>query len=101
MEQKIRDILSRMSLEDKISLCNGADFWRSKAMEQYGIPAFMMSDGPHGLRVQKGDADMLGVNSKPAGNSQATSGNSNLVVFSPEARVQRTLLKGISSPLLL
>ena len=67
MEQKIRDILSRMSLEDKISICNGADFWRSKAMEQYGIPAFMMSDGPHGLRVQKGDADMLGVNkSEPA-----------------------------------
>ncbi|MBR5095443.1 MAG: glycoside hydrolase family 3 C-terminal domain-containing protein [Oscillospiraceae bacterium] len=51
-----------MTLEDKIALCNGADFWHSKAMEQYGIPAFMMSDGPHGLRVQKGEADMLGVN---------------------------------------
>ncbi len=67
MEHKIKDILSRMSLEEKISLCNGADFWHSKAMEQYGIPSFMMSDGPHGLRVQKGEADMLGVNkSEPA-----------------------------------
>ena len=67
MEQKIKDILSKMTLEDKISLCNGADFWHSKAMEQYGLPAFMMSDGPHGLRVQKGEADMLGVNnSEPA-----------------------------------
>ena len=62
MEQKIREILSKMTLEDKISLCNGKDFWRTKAMEQYGIPDLMMSDGPHGLRVQKGDADMLGVN---------------------------------------
>ena len=67
MERKIEDILSNMTLEDKISLCNGADFWHSKAMEQYGIPSFMMSDGPHGLRVQKGEADMLGVNaSEPA-----------------------------------
>ena len=67
MEQRIKDILSQMTLEDKISLCNGADFWHSKAMDKYGIPAFTMSDGPHGLRVQKGEADMLGVNnSEPA-----------------------------------
>ena len=62
MEQRIKDILSQMSLEEKISICNGADFWHSKSMERYSIPAFMMSDGPHGLRVQKGEADMLGVN---------------------------------------
>lgn len=56
-----------MALEDKISLCTGADFWRSKKMEQYGIPAFTMSDGPHGLRYQSGEADMIGVNvSSPA-----------------------------------
>lgn len=67
MDANIQSILAKMTLEDKISLCNGADFWHSKAMEQYGIPAFSMSDGPHGLRVQKGDADMLGVNnSEPA-----------------------------------
>ena len=62
MEQKIKDILSKMTLEEKISLCSGADFWHSKAMEQYGVPRFTMCDGPHGVRVQKADADMLGVN---------------------------------------
>ncbi len=62
-----KEILSKMTLEDKISLCTGADFWRSKKMEQYGIPAFTMSDGPHGLRYQSGEADMIGVNkSDPA-----------------------------------
>ena len=67
MDNKIKKILAKMTLEDKISLCNGADFWHSKAMKKYGIPSFMMSDGPHGLRVQKGYADMLGVNkSEPA-----------------------------------
>ena len=38
MDKKVQDILSKMTLEDKISLCNGADFWHSKAMAQYGIP---------------------------------------------------------------
>lgn len=63
----IKEILSKMTLEDKISLCTGADFWHSKRMEKYGIPAFTMSDGPHGVRFQSGEADMIGVNrSNPA-----------------------------------
>lgn len=67
MDKKVQDILSKMTLEEKISLCNGADFWHSKAMAQYGIPAITMSDGPHGVRCQKNGADMLGVNeSEPA-----------------------------------
>ncbi len=67
MDKRIADILQKMSLKDKIALCNGADFWHSKAMEAYGIPAVTMSDGPHGVRCQKNAGDMLGVNeSEPA-----------------------------------
>ncbi len=62
MEKAIAEILSRMSLKEKISLCNGADFWHSKALKTYGIPAITMSDGPHGVRYQRNAADMLGVN---------------------------------------
>lgn len=58
----IQHIISTMTLEDKISLCTGGDFWHTKAMPQYGIPAIMMSDGPHGLRCQTAEADMIGVN---------------------------------------
>ena len=35
----IQHIISTMTLEDKISLCTGGDFWHTKAMPQYGIPA--------------------------------------------------------------
>ncbi|MGO5159658.1 MULTISPECIES: beta-glucosidase [unclassified Bilifractor] len=64
---KIRQILDEMSLEDKIALCSGKDFWHTKAFEQYGIPSIMMTDGPHGLRKQSEEADMLGINqSEPA-----------------------------------
>lgn len=58
----IRKIISEMSLQDKIAFCTGSDFWHTKGLPQYGIPSIMMSDGPHGLRCQKGEADMIGVN---------------------------------------
>ena len=60
-ERNVDEIIRRMTLEDKIAYCTGADFWNTKAMPQYDIPAFKMSDGPHGLRCQEADADMIGV----------------------------------------
>lgn len=58
----IPKIIANMTLEEKISLCTGGDFWRTKAMEKHGIPAIKMSDGPHGLRCQEDAADMIGIN---------------------------------------
>ena len=52
-----------MTPEEKIAFCTGADFWRTKAIPRRDVPGIMMSDGPHGLRCQTGDADMSGVNS--------------------------------------
>ena len=64
---EIEKILNQMTLEDKIALCSGANFWQTKKYEQYGIPSLFMCDGPHGLRKQEDAADMLGVNkSRPA-----------------------------------
>lgn len=58
----IEGILQKMSLEDKIALCSGKNFWQTKAYEQYGIPSLFMSDGPHGLRKQEEAEGMSGVN---------------------------------------
>lgn len=64
---EIEKILNQMTLEDKIALCSGANFWQTKKYEKYGIPSLFMCDGPHGLRKQEDAADMLGVNkSSPA-----------------------------------
>lgn len=61
---KHTEIIRKMSLEDKIALCSGENFWQTKGMEKYGIPSLFMCDGPHGLRKQDREdgADMLGVN---------------------------------------
>lgn len=43
-------ILPELTLEEKASLCSGADFWHTKAVERLDIEQIMVSDGPHGLR---------------------------------------------------
>ena len=59
---KYKDVIEKMSLEEKASLCVGNDYWHSLELEKHGIPKITMSDGPHGLRVQKTKADNLGIN---------------------------------------
>lgn len=59
---EVEKTLAQMTLEDKIALCSGANFWETKRFEPYGIPSVFMCDGPHGLRKQEEAADMLGVN---------------------------------------
>ena len=59
---KNKEIIEQMSLEEKASLCVGEDYWNSMKIEKYNIPSITMSDGPHGLRVQKTKADNLGIN---------------------------------------
>ena len=62
----IEKILQQMTLEDKIALCTGENFWETKKYEAYGIPSLFMCDGPHGLRKQENGADMLGVHQSRA-----------------------------------
>ncbi len=52
MDSKIKDLLSKLTLEEKASLCSGKDFWRTKPVERLNIPSVMVSDGPSGLRTQ-------------------------------------------------
>jgi beta-glucosidase len=51
-EEKLRAKLSRMSLEEKVSLLSGKDFWTTKGIARLGIESLAMTDGPHGLRKQ-------------------------------------------------
>lgn len=60
--EDIEKLVAQMTLEEKASLCSGGDFWHTKALERLGIPAVMVSDGPHGLRTQNQEADHLGIN---------------------------------------
>lgn len=58
----IPSIVSQMTLEEKAGFLSGRDMWHLKPLERFGIPALMVTDGPHGLRKQVGTGDHLGLN---------------------------------------
>ncbi|MFD4407778.1 glycoside hydrolase family 3 C-terminal domain-containing protein [Nocardia sp. NPDC058499] len=58
---------SELSLEQKASLLSGRDFWSTKPIEEAEISSIVLTDGPHGIRLQTGQSDHLGMNaSHPA-----------------------------------
>lgn len=64
---KYQNLISSMTLEEKIRLTSGKDNWRTVEMKHLGIPKITLSDGPHGLRHQEEGQDHLGINeSSPA-----------------------------------
>ena len=84
-QNEIKALISQMTLEEKAGMCSGADFWHLKGVERLGIPSVMVTDGPHGLRKQSGEADHLGINDSikavcfPAGCATASSFDRKLV----------------------
>lgn len=81
----IKKIIQEMTLEEKASLCSGADFWHTEAVERLGLPRIMVSDGPHGLRKQGEITDHMGVAESikavcfPTASAMACSFNRNLI----------------------
>jgi beta-glucosidase len=46
----IIDLIKKMTLEEKAALCTGAGPWTTTPVDQLGIPAITVTDGPHGVR---------------------------------------------------
>lgn len=64
---KYQSVIDTMTLEQKCALLSGGDAFGTRPFKSLGIPRLLFSDGPHGLRVQDGDANHLGIGgSKPA-----------------------------------
>ena len=57
----VAELLAQLTLEEKAALTLGSDFWHTAGVERLGIPAIMVSDGPHGLRKQPEEADHAGI----------------------------------------
>jgi beta-glucosidase len=50
MEKKIEELLSQLTLDEKIGMIHGDGLFRTKGVERLSIPPLKMSDGPMGVR---------------------------------------------------
>ncbi|WP_448059739.1 aryl-beta-d-glycosidase [Cellulomonas hominis] len=57
----VERVLALLTLEEKAALTSGSDFWHTEEVGRLGVPAVMVTDGPHGLRKQSGPSDHLGL----------------------------------------
>jgi beta-glucosidase len=82
---EITTLISRMTLEQKARFCSGKNFWNLEGLEELGIPSVMVTDGPHGLRKQKGSGDHVGLSDSvpavcfPTASAIACSWDENLI----------------------
>jgi beta-glucosidase len=89
-EAKIQELISEMTLEEKIALTIGKDFWSTNGVERLGIAPIALNDGPHGVR-KPGASTEIGIGSSlaatcfPTANTLACSWDTALVAEVGEA----------------
>ena len=53
MGDRVEQLLGQLSLDEKVSLVAGTDFWHTPAVPRLGIPALKVTDGPNGARGEE------------------------------------------------
>jgi beta-glucosidase len=83
LDSQVKQLISKMTLEEKASLCSGKDFWTTKQIDRLKIPSIFITDGPHGLRkslITTGFAEnVVPATCFPTASSLAASWDINLV----------------------
>lgn len=101
---KYKELIQKMTLEEKASLCVGKDLWHTNEIPRLYVPTIMMADGPNGLRIEttnKRRNDLEIPTSEiavcfPTEATLANSWNKNLIYKVGKAIGKEALCKGVS-----
>ncbi len=74
-----KDILSKMTLKEKVLMLSGKDDWSFAEIKRLGIPSIGVIDGPHGVRYCK-EKGIHNATSFPTGISFASTWDKNLII---------------------
>ncbi len=58
-EKEILEIVSKLTLDEKISMIHGAGLFHTGSVERLGLPCVKMSDGPMGVRKEFADGNWV------------------------------------------
>ena len=58
LEDRVNDVLNRLTEAEKLQFLTGQDMWSWRGLERLGIPALKVTDGPHGVTCGTGDPAM-------------------------------------------
>ena len=98
----IKQLLKKMTLEEKTSLLSGSDFWHVQDLPRHGIGKIMVADGPHGLRKMPENVEQLGMDAGapatcfPAAVTMACSWDPELLARAGKALAEECLAANIS-----
>ncbi|GCE51060.1 beta-glucosidase [Thermosporothrix hazakensis] len=79
-----RELVQKLTLEEKLALTIGRNFWQLNAIERLNIPSITVNDGPHGLRKPENPEDIglegpIPATNFPSASAISTSWNTELV----------------------
>jgi beta-glucosidase len=101
LDQRIEGLVNQLTLKEKVALLSGLDIWRTVPVERLGIPSITMTDGPHGVRASRREAERPSgaTTAFPTGVSMASTWNPALIEKAAAALAEET--RGMGCDVLL
>jgi beta-glucosidase len=92
LETRVQSLLDALTIDEKLSLCAGQNFWETRGIPRVGLKPFRMTDGPRGVAFHS--SRMKRCTAFPSGIAQAAAWDEQLMRRFGEALAEETKSTG-------